>query len=573
MLASHGMGWVESAEPQLLRRCVSHLLALSALRTVWNNSDATQIAESIATALIPILDADVIHLSVAGASREGIEVTRTAAQVPAPMIEPLTVELHRAAAGLPDQTGMVIQPAGNGTLRLAWAPIGFKKAAWLLAGSRRQHFPDEAQRFLLGVAANEATLGLLRRRAEINERRLLSLIERAPDFIAVTSLEGIPQAINPAGLKLLGLSGIEEAWEHSIFEFVAPDDQSSIRASWRTVIDQGSWSGEITFRHFGPGELIPFLVDWFRIDDPRTGEPMNLAAVSRDLRDQKQFEWKLQQLNAQLERRVQERTEQLAAAHDELKAEMVERKRSEARQHALQLELAHAGRLGVAGEMAGALAHELNQPLTAVANSVSAARRLLSQERGTVYDIIVEAEEQVVRAAQIIRRLRDVVSGTGTEKQPEALQPMIEEAVALALAESAAQGLQVDIRFDESAIVVCVDKIQIQQVIVNLVRNAIEAISNAPRKSMWISTDRLDAETVEIAISDSGPGLAKEVLSNLFQPFNSTKHDGMGLGLSICRTIVEAHGGELRHEPRSGEGTTFRFTLRTWESRGLPTDE
>ena len=123
MLASHGMGWVESAEPQLLRRCVSHLLALSALRTVWNNSDATQIAESIATALIPILDADAVHLSVAGANREGIEVTRTAAEVPAAMIEPLTVELRRAAAGLPDKTNTVIQPAGIGAMRLSWAPI------------------------------------------------------------------------------------------------------------------------------------------------------------------------------------------------------------------------------------------------------------------------------------------------------------------------------------------------------------------------------------------------------------------------------------------------------------------
>jgi PAS domain S-box-containing protein len=557
------MRWVERAEPQVLRRCISDLLALSALPAMWNTSDATQIADSVAAALIPILDAEVVYLSLPGDYREAIEVIRSAVSIPATAMESLRTELRRAAAAPSEPVGTLNYHAGAGSMRFAAIPIGFRKAAWLLAASRHPHFPSDAQRFLLGAAANEATLGLLRQRAEASERRLLSVIERAPDFIGVASLEGIPQSINPAGLKLVGLGGIEEAWEHTILDFVAPHERPRLQTAWQTVIEHGAWSGEVMFRHFGSGDSIPFLVDWFRIDDPRTGQPIHLATVSRDLREQKRLEKSLQNMNEQLERRVDERTRQLAAVNDRLNAEMVERRRSQIKQHALQLELAHASRLGVAGEMAAAIAHELNQPLTAVANSMSAARRLLMADRNTVYDIIVEAEEQIVRAAQIIRRLRDFVSGTKAEKRLEELHPMIEEALALALTGSGVQDVKVDIQFDKRPIRVFADKIQIQQVVVNLVRNAIEAMSDAPRKALRISTALLDVDTVEIAVSDNGPGVAEEMLGNLFEPFHSTKHDGMGLGLSICRTIVEAHGGELSYDPLFSEGATFRLTLRT----------
>jgi two-component system sensor kinase FixL len=215
--------------------------------------------------------------------------------------------------------------------------------------------------------------------------------------------------------------------------------------------------------------------------------------------------------------------------------------------------------------MAGALAHELNQPLAAAANFVNAARRLLaSGERTrieTVSEVMAEAAAEVLRAGQIIRRLRAFVTVGGTERQPESLPALIEEASALALTGAPASGVQAYFRFDPRAARVFVNRVEIQQVLVNLIRNALEAMGEGARRELEITAALLDEGTIEIAVADSGPGLAKEVSTRLFDPFFSTKSNGMGLGLSICRSIIEAHGGRLRGEPNPGGGTVFRFTL------------
>jgi two-component system sensor kinase FixL len=175
--------------------------------------------------------------------------------------------------------------------------------------------------------------------------------------------------------------------------------------------------------------------------------------------------------------------------------------------------------------------------------------------------VIDEAAEEVLRAGQIIRRLRDFVSRGETERRVESVVTMVEEASGLALTGAGAIGVRAGFRFDPDADRAFVDRIQIQQVLVNLMRNALEAMATSKRRELEVTTTLLDGETVEIAVADSGPGLAKEVANRLFEPFVSTKANGMGLGLSICRSIVEAHGGRLKGEPNLGGGTVFRFTL------------
>jgi two-component system sensor kinase FixL len=211
------------------------------------------------------------------------------------------------------------------------------------------------------------------------------------------------------------------------------------------------------------------------------------------------------------------------------------------------------------------LAHELNQPLTAATNYAKAARRLFtSGERDKldrVPQMIDDAAEEVLRVGRIIRRLRDFVSSGETERRVESVVTMVEEASDLALTGAGAIGVRAGFRFDPDADRAFVDRIQIQQVLVNLMRNALEAMTTSKRRELEVTTTLLDGETVEIAVADSGPGLAKEVANRLFEPFVSTKANGMGLGLSICRSIVEAHGGRLKGEPNFGGGTVFRFTL------------
>jgi two-component system sensor kinase FixL len=196
--------------------------------------------------------------------------------------------------------------------------------------------------------------------------------------------------------------------------------------------------------------------------------------------------------------------------------------------------------------MAAALADELNQPLAAASNFINAARLVLAngelQQADMIRDDMNEAARQLSRAGQIIRRLRDFARRGDTDKRLESTVTKVEEASALAL--TGAGALVIDLRFlfDPAAPLVLADRVQIQQVLVNLMRNALEAMANSRGRELTVTTARLDEETIEIAVADTGPGIAKDMANRLFEPFVSTKRHGMGLGLSICRSIVESHG-------------------------------
>ncbi len=220
--------------------------------------------------------------------------------------------------------------------------------------------------------------------------------------------------------------------------------------------------------------------------------------------------------------------------------------------------------------MATALAHELNQPLTAVMNYVQACRRLMapgsaagaSPER--LAELMDKAAAQVVRAGEIIGRLRQFIATGETERTVEDINRVVEEASHLALVGAAERGIRFRLRLDPNPPPVCIDRIQLQQVVLNLMRNAVDALEQAERRELVVSTAAADpGGGVEIAVADTGPGLAEEVVARLFQPFVTTKPGGMGIGLSICRSIVDAHGGTLRAEPTPGGGATFRITLPT----------
>ncbi|MBI3512460.1 MAG: PAS domain S-box protein [Proteobacteria bacterium] len=243
--------------------------------------------------------------------------------------------------------------------------------------------------------------------------------------------------------------------------------------------------------------------------------------------------------------------------------DITERQGAERRLHELQGELLHSSRLSTMGQMASALAHELNQPLTAVINYAQASRRLLGAGAGEdkLSPIIDKMVGQANRAGQIIRRLRDFLEKGETDRRLESINKVVEEATALALVGVKATGVKIRIEIAADLPRVMIDKIQIQQVVLNLVRNAVEAMEHAERRELAIITALNDDREIETAVIDSGPGLAPEVAAQLFQPFVSTKAKGMGLGLSICRTIIEAHGGRLAAGAQPDGGTAFRFTL------------
>jgi two-component system sensor kinase FixL len=228
-------------------------------------------------------------------------------------------------------------------------------------------------------------------------------------------------------------------------------------------------------------------------------------------------------------------------------------------------ELLHASRLSMMGRMASTLAHEINQPLTAIANYVQAAKHMLASGRpeqtARVAETLEKVAAQAIRAGVIIQRMRDFMTRGETERRFEDLNNVVEEASALALVGAREYGIRVNFQLDADLPAVLIEKVQIQQVVLNLVRNAVEVLQSCARREITVGTARhADPELAEILIADSGPGLPEEVSSRIFQPFVSTKPHGMGLGLSISREIVERHGGQLR-AVSTPEGTTFCFTL------------
>lgn len=248
--------------------------------------------------------------------------------------------------------------------------------------------------------------------------------------------------------------------------------------------------------------------------------------------------------------------------------DLTERQQTEARLQELQSELVHIARLTAMGEMASALAHELNQPLTAIANYLKGSQRLLQRQPDPdllrLREPLEKAAEQALRAGSIIRRLRDFVARGETEMRVESLTKLVEEASALALVGVKQYGVRVRFNLDPHADSVFADKVQIQQVFLNLLRNAIEAMVDAgsPRRELVVASRAAEEGMVEASVADTGPGIAPEVAHMLFQPFITTKRQGMGVGLAISRTIVETHGGQLWVESNPEGGAIFRLTLR-----------
>ena len=258
--------------------------------------------------------------------------------------------------------------------------------------------------------------------------------------------------------------------------------------------------------------------------------------------------------------------------------DLTERQRTQARLQELQNDLLHVSRVRSMGQMAAALSHELNQPLTATTNYVRAALRLLdatTPDLDRIRQALTLASQQTLRSGEIIRRLRAFVSRGEVSRRPENIAKLIEEASALALVGAQERGIEVRIDASSDVPLVGVDRVQVQQVLINLIHNAVDAMEASPDRHLTINTSVWETKVL-VAVADTGTGIAPAIEAQLFQPFVSTKREGMGIGLSVCRTIVEAHGGRLWVDPNPTGGSIFRFTLPAAgepETGTLPLDD
>lgn len=380
---------------------------------------------------------------------------------------------------------------------------------------------------LLGPFVAEGGERLWRRSREAASRQahLQSILETVPEAMIVIDTSGIIQSFSAAAVRLFGWTS-EEAIGRNVSNLM-PDPY---RSQHDGHLDRYLRTGER--RIIGIGRVV--------VGQRKDGStfPMELAVGEAIVEGKPFFTGFVRDLT---ERRDQERHLQR-----------------------LQSELIHVSRLTAMGQMASSLAHELNQPLSAIASYMKGSVTLLESPEPDLTKLrsaLDRAGDQALRAGDIIKRLREFVAKGETERTLEDPAKLMEEVSALSLVGVKEQDVRVDKRLARGIGRVIVDKIQIQQVALNLIRNAIDAMVDAPRRQLEIRLCAGDAGAIVISVADTGPGLDPEVRESLFQPFVTTKATGMGVGLSICRTIIEAHGGHIWVEDNPGGGAVFSFTL------------
>ncbi|UAL09899.1 PAS domain S-box protein [Caulobacter segnis] len=378
-----------------------------------------------------------------------------------------------------------------------------------------------------GMAVGGGWFHAARRRAAAVNDHLRSILDTVPDGVVVIDRDGLMTSFNPAAERMFGWRAEEVLGRNVSLLMPAPH-----AADHDAYIQRYHASGDK--RIIGVGRVV--------VGARKDGAtfPMELAVGE---------------------------TRGPTPSYTGFIRDLTETQKTETRLQELQNELVHVSRLTAMGEMASTLAHELNQPLSAIANLLTGSRRLIDRGREAdqtkVRDAIDRAATQALRAGEVIHRMRDFVRRGASERGPESLSKLIEEASALALIGEKDRQVDVRLALDSAADAVFADRVQVQQVLLNLIRNGIDAMHDGEtrRRALVITTEVTDEGWSRVSVADSGPGIADAVRERLFQPFMTTKPQGMGVGLSISRSIIEAHGGRIWAEANPGGGALFRFTL------------
>jgi len=380
------------------------------------------------------------------------------------------------------------------------------------------------------AVADDETDGLTQREHSLEQALLGSILATVPDALIVIDVRGQIVSFSAAAQRMFQYAESDVLGENISMLMPSPDREKHdgyidhyLKTGERRIIG----IGRLTSARRRDGSTFPIELSVGEVQDE--GRPLFTGFI-RDLTE-----------SQQAERRVAD----------------------------LQAELAHASRVTAMGTLASALAHELNQPLTAIANYLEAGRDMLDADgpvdRELLREAMAESASQALRAGEIIRSLREFIRRGETIRQPEPLRGLLAEGAALAFIGVDSRGLDMDISVDPRVDKVLVNRVQLQQVIINLTKNAVEAMAGGPARILRLSAipapSPTDAGRVEVIIADSGPGLAPEMSRTLFTPFTTTKPSGMGVGLSISQTIVEGHGGRIWAEPSQWGGTAFHFTL------------
>ncbi len=362
-------------------------------------------------------------------------------------------------------------------------------------------------------------------------RLLAAIVAASDDAIIGTTDDGVVTSWNQGAERIFGYTA-EEMVGQTISVLAVPGHEDEMRAIRNRLRRGGKIDHHETTRRHRDGSVRHISLTISPLHDA-AGRVVGASALARDIT--------ATHLAADALREAQERLQE---------------------QHR---ELLHVARLSELGQMAATLAHEVNQPLSAINNYLRAARRFLAADepasRLRLEEAIGKAADQALRAGEIVHRLRHLTRRNERGMRPEPVAQLLDEAASLAAIDARTLGVTVQLACDPAGDYVLADRVEIQQVLLNLIRNALEAMEEQPRRELRVASAARD-DMVEISVADTGPGLAPEVAAKLFQPFVTTKSRGVGIGLSICRGIIADHGGRIWAEANQGGGTVFSFTLR-----------
>ena len=519
-------------EIKRLQRCINDLISVLALPAIWVGADPYQIVRTLLDVLLALLSLDLVYVRmkdpIGGAPIELVRV---------PQSQTLTARPQEIAAVLnswlrddPHRWPRLVRnPVGDGSLVVIALRLGLQgELGVLVAGSQRADFPEQTERLLLTVAANQAVIGLqqLEQKLRDSELNLRRMTETIPQMLWSATAQGVVDYCNARVLDYTGFSA-EAIMGSGWLKLLHPDDVDQTVRVWMSCVTTGApYRVEVRTFHavdrayrWCVTTALPLLDEQGRI--------LKWYGTIVDMHD-----WK--------------------HAQEEL--------------HNTQAELAHMTRVMTIGELTASIAHEVNQPLAGILTNASTCLRMLAADPPNV-DGARETARRTIRdgnrASEVITRLRSLYSKKDATTELMDLNDATREVIALSSSELQRNSVVLRPALTDDLPLILGDRVQLQQVILNLLRNASDAMSGVddrPRQ-LLIRTEREAGNRVRLTVQDAGVGFDPQDVHRLFQPFYTTKNDGMGMGLSVSRSIIEGHQGRLWATLNEGPGAMFAFSI------------
>ena len=557
-------------EIRRLKACINDLISVLALPAIWSGGEPSQVVSTLLDVLLGMLDLDFVYAKlndpISGAPSEIVRLAQPG-NVRASTQE-IGQVLNTWLRDDPHTSSWVVRnPVGDGDVSIAPFRPGLQDSIdVVVAGSGRANFPTATERLLLGVAANQAAIGLQEARLLSDQRRVAEeldqrVAERTRQLIIVnedlrrenTERRRAEEALreseerwravfdnSAAGIALANPSGRFLAGNLAYQKMLGYSEKELRELSFLDITheDYRDGNSELTT------ELLEGKRQYFEMEKRYRRKDGNLIWV---------------RVHVSLVSGKQITPRFLLTIVDNI----TELKRAEEGLRDAQMTLAHVTRVATLGEMTASIAHEINQPLGALVNNAGACLSWLDAEnleeaRNSVALMMDDAQ----RASEIITRIRSLVKKAPPQKDWLDINQTIREVIGLARNEIQRNGVALETQLSDDMPLIFADRIQLQQVMLNLMMNAIEAMTQVttPRE-LLISSEADDSKGVVVVVRDSGPGLDSKSLERLFEPFYTTKPQGMGMGLAICRSLIEAHGGRLWATTNAPHGAVFQFTL------------